>query len=89
MKVESTTVTVEGPVRTARVPSKSSPGVHYTVVVSCGCRGFIYNGHCYHLAEAGKVLRDNARAAKLASTEAVRDAVANAFGRDGENYVRR
>jgi len=51
---------VAGPVRVARVNSKSRPGKQHKVTVACECEGFRYNGYCRHVALAARDLKDTA-----------------------------
>jgi hypothetical protein len=61
MEVVETTVKVDGPIRVARIPSTSEPGVRHRVIVACSCKGFRFAGHCRHLSLAAVDVRETAR----------------------------
>jgi hypothetical protein len=64
-KTLKTVVEIDGPVRTVKMPSLSRRDVTHTVTFACTCEGFTFAGYCYHLAEAARVLKEDATAARL------------------------
>jgi hypothetical protein len=58
MKIKQTTILeLDTPVKVVRVPSFSTKGKSYAVVLSCECPSFRFNGWCKHASMAGSVLR--------------------------------
>jgi hypothetical protein len=54
-------VQFDGSVRGVTIPSATRK-INHKVLLACTCEGFQYAGHCYHLADAAAIVREDARA---------------------------